>query len=106
MRCDWRYERALWARGRASELRRRTPSILTAVSYGVASPVAFLSYSKANPNSGMRVLGAAGVCSARVPLQRSSFVIAILGARTAIFVVVMCYGVCRYDTSCACSCCR
>jgi len=34
MRCDWRYDRAFGARGSGSELRTRTPSILTAVSGG------------------------------------------------------------------------
>jgi hypothetical protein len=32
--CDWRYERALLARGNGSALRSSTPSILTAVSCG------------------------------------------------------------------------
>ena len=65
MRCDWRYESAWWARGKASALLRSTPSILTAVSCRVENPMAEMPYSKANAKSDARVLGAAAVCRKR-----------------------------------------
>ena len=62
--CDWRKESALCARGRASELRTSTPSILTAVSGGVDCRVHAWSYSKAKAKSGERVKDDT-VCKAR-----------------------------------------
>lgn len=61
IRWDWRYESALWARGRGSELRTRTPSMLYNVNFCLYMGRACLSYSKANANSGISDGGADAV---------------------------------------------
>ena len=52
MRSLWSSDRALWARGRGSEERRSTPSILNHISTSVSSRICNATYSNAKAKSG------------------------------------------------------
>lgn len=65
MCCDWRYERDLCARGRGSELRTRTPSMLEHVRCCNGGGKACLPYSNAKANSGTAGGGVASVWKKR-----------------------------------------